>query len=610
MCGIVGYVGKRAAAPLLLEGLRRLEYRGYDSSGVAVQSGTEMRVVRAVGKLARLDEALSASPLEGTTGIGHTRWATHGRPSLANAHPHIAGDIALVHNGIIENHGRLRSELEAQGVRFTSETDTEILAHLVDRERRRGARDLLTAVRKALCHVEGAYALAVMSRDNPNVLVVAKNRSPLIVGIGNEEMICASDAPALLVHTRDVIVLEDGDIAELRPSGVRLSSLSGHEVERPLRHVEGGFADTDKGTFAHYMLKEIHEQPMALERTLHGRIDFERGTIPAEGLGLPEGLGATIDRVYFIGCGTSHHATIAGRYWMEKLARVSAICELASEVRDRDPVFGPGDLVVAVSQSGETSDTLAALQTAKAHGARILAITNVEDSAIPRAADHATYTHAGPEIGVASTKCFTAQLAVLLTLAIHLGLEKNTLSRGRARELLDSLRGIPDAIRNILQDAPMAAEAARLIAPSRDVIYLGRGLGYPIALEGALKLKECSYLHAEGYAGGEFKHGPIALIEEGMPVVVIAPRDSQYPRVASNSAEIRARGGHIVTVCTKGDEQMAGSAMAALEVPSVVEDVLPLLTVVPLQLLAYHIAVLRGTDVDQPRNLAKTVTVE
>jgi len=610
MCGIVGYVGKRAAAPILLEGLRRLEYRGYDSSGIAVQNGAEVNTVRAVGKLARLDEALSASPLRGTTGIGHTRWATHGRPSLANAHPHVAGDITLVHNGIIENHNELRAELAGQGVRFTSETDTEILAHLIDRARRQGCKDLFTAVKSALHRVEGAYAVVVMARDAPSVLVVAKHRSPLILGVGNGEMFCASDAPALYPHTRDVIVLEDGDIAELHPTGIRLASITEEEVQRPIRRVEGTLADADKGSFAHYMLKEIHEQPVALERTLQGRVDLEKGIVVSEALGIPKGLGPLVDRVYFVACGTSHHATLACRYWVEKLARVPAFCELASEVRGRDPVFGPGDLVVAVSQSGETADTLAAIQAAKAQGARVLSIANVRDSAIPRASDFACYTHAGPEIGVASTKCFTAQLAVLLMLAVHLGLERGTLSPGRAKELLGSLMTVPSLAYRTLAQGHVAAEAAPLVASSRDVLYLGRGLGYPIALEGALKLKETSYLHAEGYAAGELKHGPIALVEEGMPVVVVSTRDSQYAKVASNSAEVRARGGRIVAVHTEGDDQTSSNAVASFSVPATVEELYPLLTVIPLQLLAYHVAVLRGTDVDQPRNLAKTVTVE
>jgi len=610
MCGIVGYVGKRAAAPILLEGLRRLEYRGYDSSGIAVQNRGDVNIVRAVGKLARLDEALAASPLAGTTGIGHTRWATHGRPSLANAHPQSAGNITLVHNGIIENHDELRRDLMARGVRFASETDTEVLAHLIDRARRDGAPDLFTAVRDALRRVEGAYAIVVMARDVPNVLVVAKHRSPLILGIGDGETYCASDAPALYPHTRDIVVLEDGDIAELHPTGIRLGSITGEEVSRPIRRVEGTLADADKGSFAHYMLKEIHEQPVALERTLQGRIDLDRGVVVPDGLGIPKGIAPLVDRVYFVACGTSHHATLAGRYWVEKLARIPAICELASEVRDREPVLGPGDLVVAVSQSGETADTLAAVQAARAHGARVLSIANVKDSAIPRASDFACYTHAGPEIGVASTKCFTAQLAVLLLLAVHLGLERGTLPPGRAKELLGSLMTVPSLVYRTLARTHDIAETANFVASARDVLYIGRGLGYPIALEGALKLKEISYLHAEGYAAGELKHGPIALIEEGMPVVVVSPRDSQYAKVASNAAEVRARGARVIAVHTEGDDLASSNVAASFTVPATVEELYPLLTVIPLQMLAYHVAVLRGTDVDQPRNLAKTVTVE
>lgn len=609
MSGIVGYVGRRAAAPLLLEGLRRLEYRGYDSSGIAIQNGADVNVVRASGELTRLDEALSVSPLRGTAGVGHIRSTATGRSGNGSAHPYILGDIALVHIGNIDNRTILRTELSKQGARFGSETDAEIFAHLVDVARRGGARDLIVAVRMALRRVQGSYAVVVMARDNPNTLVVAKNRAPLIVGVGDGEMFCASER-AFLLHTRDVIVLEDGDIAELHPTGVRLSSLSGHEVERPIRRMDGGHPEDDKGGFAHYMLKEIHEQPRALDRTLRGRLDLEKGRVLEDGLGIPKGLATTLDRVYFIGCGTSHHASIAGRYWLEKLARLPAVCELASETRDREPALGPGDLVIAISQSGETADTLAAIQTVKRQGARVLSITNVRDSSISKASDFACYTLAGPEIGVASTKCFTSQLAVLLMLAIHLGLERDALSQGRARELLGSLVAMPDLIHHTLRYAHQAAEAAELVAKARDVIYLGRGLGFPVALEGALKLKETSYLHAEGYAAGELRHGPIALVEEGMPIVVIAPRDSQHPRLMANAAEVRSRGGHLITIATERDEQTAGLGAFSLEIPATVEDVLPLLTVVPLQLLAYHTAVLRGTNVDQPRNLVKAITME
>lgn len=608
MSGIVGYVGRRNAAPLLLERLRLLEDRGYDSSGIAVRNGADVNVVRASGKLSRLEEALSISPLRGTSGIGHIRSTLPGQSSFGNA-PYVLGDIALVHAGNIDNRKLLLTELSKLGARLNVETDAEIFAQLIERARRGGARSLITAVRMALRRVHGSYAVIIMARDSPNTLVVAKNHAPLIVGVGDGEMLCASD-PSLLVQSREAIVLEDGDIAELKPTSVRLFSLSGHDVEHPPRRMDGGMMDNDKGGFAHYMLKEIHEQPAALDRTLRGRLDLDRGQVLAEGLGIPQTLGRAIDRVYFIGCGTSHHATIAGRYWLEKLARLPVVCELASETRDREPILGPGDLVVAVSQSGETADTLAAIQTVKRQGARVLSITNVRDSTIPKASDFACYTHAGPEIGVASTKCFTSQLAVLLMLAIHLGLERDVLSKGHARELLGSLAAIPDLIHHTLRHADKAAEAAEIVARARDVFYLGRGLGFPIALEGALKLKETSYLHAEGYAAGELRHGPIALIEDGMPIVVIAPRDSQHPRLMANAAEVRARGGRLITVGTEGDPETSGVGAFSLEIPATMEDVLPLLTVVPLQLLAYHTAVLRGTNVDQPRNLVKAITTE
>jgi glucosamine--fructose-6-phosphate aminotransferase (isomerizing) len=610
MCGIVGYVGRRAAAPILLEGLRHLEYRGYDSAGLAIHDGRELAVVRAVGKLARLEEAVVAKPPAGTTGIGHTRWATHGRPSVANAHPHAAGQVAVVHNGIIENHALLRSELRRAGATFTSETDTEVVAHLVDRALAAGAPDLFTAVRLALRRLEGAYAIAVVARSAPDVVVVAKHRSPLIVGISEGEAICASDVPALLPLTRDVVVLEDGDMAELHPRGVRFATLDGHEVERRLRRIEGTQTDAEKGSYPHFMLKEIHEQPDAIESSLRGRLDLDAGLVNGAELGVPLGLPTSIDRVCFVACGTSHHASMAGRHWIEKLARIPATCDLASEVRDRDPVLGPRDLVIAVSQSGETADTLAAVEAAKQRGAKVLAIANVVESAIPRKSDGAVYTHAGPEIGVASTKCFTTQLSVMLQLAVHLGLERGALRRGRAREILLALAGVPELLRRVLARANTVEEAATRVAAARDVLFLGRGLGFPIALEGALKLKEVSYVHAEGYAAGEMKHGPIALIDEHTPVVVVAPRDAQHAKVASNMAEVRARGGRVVAVCTEGDDATAESAIAALAVPVAIDDVLPLLTVVPLQLLAYHAAVAKGTDVDQPRNLAKTVTVE
>jgi glucosamine--fructose-6-phosphate aminotransferase (isomerizing) len=610
MCGIVGYVGPCAATPILIDGLRKLEYRGYDSAGLAVHDGKTIEVVRAVGKLAHLDDALAKRPLHGTTGIGHTRWATHGRPSEHNAHPHSAGDVAVVHNGIIENHVALRQALEADGVRFSSDTDTEIVAHLVDRAIRHGAPSLFDAVRAALAKVEGAYAIAVVSRSAPDRLVVAKSASPLVLGLGDGETLCGSDIPAILGHTRNMLFLEDGEMAELTAEGARVETIGGDKVDRKPKRIDWSPVMAERGGYKHFMLKEIYEQPRAIEDTLRGRIDLNQAEVVAGEIGLDAELAGKIGRVYLIACGTSHYATMAGRHWIEQLARVPAVIELGSEVRYRSPVFTPDDLVVAVSQSGETADTLAAVKAARAGGAKILAICNVLDSAIARISDGALYTHAGPEIGVASTKCFTAQLAALLLLAVYLGRSRGTLSVERARAVLQALVEVSGGMRTVLGDAHRVLAIARRYHAARDMLFLGRGLGYPIALEGALKLKEIAYIHAEGYAAGEMKHGPIALIDEAMPVVVVVPRDTQYDKTISNVEEVRAREGQVIAVATEGDHEIERVAQHVVWIPKVDECVVPLLTVVPLQLLAYYIADLKGTDVDQPRNLAKTVTVE
>jgi glucosamine--fructose-6-phosphate aminotransferase (isomerizing) len=593
-----------------MEGLRKLEYRGYDSAGLAVHDGKAIEIVRAVGKLARLDDALHRTPLAGSTGIGHTRWATHGKPNEQNAHPHSAGDVAVVHNGIIENHIALRRALEADGVRFASDTDTEIIAHLVDRAMRAGAPSLFEAVRKALGAIEGAYAIAVMSRACPDRIVVAKNASPLVIGLAENETLCGSDIPALLAHTRDMIFLEDGEMAELAAGSARIETTGGAKVERKPKRIDWSPVMAERGGYKHFMLKEIHEQPRAIEDTLRGRIDRNASSVIAGEVGLDPDIAKAISRVYLIACGTSHHASIVGRYWFEQLARVPAVVELASEVRYRDPVFTPNDLVVAVSQSGETADTLAAVKAARAGGAKVLAVANVLDSALPRTADGALYTHAGPEIGVASTKCFTTQLAALLLLSTFVGRCRGTLPVDRARSVLQALVEVSGAMRTVLEEAPKVLAIARRYHQSRDMLFLGRGLGYPIALEGALKVKEISYIHAEGYAAGEMKHGPIALIDEAMPVVVVCPKDSHYEKTLSNVQEVRAREGQVIAVATRGDAAIENLAQHVIALPEVDEAVLPLLTVLPLQLLAYYIADLKGTDVDQPRNLAKTVTVE
>jgi glucosamine--fructose-6-phosphate aminotransferase (isomerizing) len=610
MCGIVGYVGPRSAAPIIVDGLRKLEYRGYDSAGIAIHDGKSIEIVRALGKLARLGEALEKRTLPGGTGIGHTRWATHGRPSEINAHPHSAGPVAVVHNGIIENHVAVRQELEAQGVKLLSDTDTELVAHLIHRELNAGAPDLFEATRRTLRRVHGAYGIAVLSRAEPDVIVVARNGSPLVVGLGDGEMLCGSDIPALLAHTRKMIFLEDGDMAELRSGGYRIETVAGDKVERKVRHIDWSPVQAEKAGYKHFMLKEIHEQPEVVEATLRGRIDLAAGDVHAAEIGVTPELARELRRVYFIACGTSHHAAMAGRYWIEKLAKVPAVVELASEVRYREPVFFPDDLVVAISQSGETIDTLFAVKAAKAAGAKVLAVCNVVDSAIPRLSDGALYTHAGPEIGVASTKCFTAQLAALVLLAVYLGRRRGTLPQDKARDLLQALWETPSHMREVLGDADYVHVIAKKLTHARDVLFLGRGLGFPIALEGALKLKEISYAHAEGYAAGEMKHGPIALIDENLPVVIIAPHDGQYEKVLSNMQEVRAREGQVIAVATRGDEAVMELGQHFVWLPRVAEDVLPLLTVLPLQLIAYYVANLKGNDVDQPRNLAKTVTVE
>jgi glucosamine--fructose-6-phosphate aminotransferase (isomerizing) len=634
MCGIVGYVGPKQCAPLLVDGLRRLEYRGYDSAGLALHTGNTnerggIEIVRAVGKLVNLEAALEKNPLTGTTGIGHTRWATHGRPSEVNAHPHVAGNVAVVHNGIIENHVALRRELESRGVRFASDTDTEIVAHLVDRALRAGAPRLVDAVRAALVQVHGSYAIAVLGADAPDEIVVAKADSPLVIGLGKGETLCASDIPALLAHTREVVFLQDGEVATLTRSGAEIVTLDGAPVSRPPKTIDWSATQAERGGYKHFMLKEIHEQPRAVEDTLRGRVDLAEGDVLGEEIGIPAELARSIRRVYFVACGTSAHAAMAGRYWVEQIARVPAVVEIGSEVRYREPVFGPDDLVVAVSQSGETLDTLAAVKTAKACGAHILAVANVIDSAIPRISDASLYTHAGPEIGVASTKCFTTQLVALLLLAVYLGRRRGTLGQDEARRILDALAKVPHQMREVLAKADDLKYLAKKYMRSAHMLFLGRGTGYPIALEGALKLKEISYIHAEGYAAGEMKHGPIALIDEEMPVVVVCPQDAHYRKTFSNMQEVQARAGRIIAVCTEGDQDVRSLLVADLaprggrrpgtppppepdmvEIPAAAPEVLPLLSVIPLQLLAYYIADFKGTDVDQPRNLAKTVTVE
>jgi glucosamine--fructose-6-phosphate aminotransferase (isomerizing) len=610
MCGIVGHVGDEQATPILLDGLRRLEYRGYDSAGLAVHSSDGIEIVRAVGKLRNLEKALSEKGLPGKVGIGHTRWATHGRPSEANAHPHVAGPVAVVHNGIIENHLELRDELEASGFEIVSDTDTEIIAHLIHRETKAG-HDLVTSIRRSLEHVEGAYAIAVLSEQEPDRVIVAKNSSPLVIGVSKGATYCASDIPALLPYTNEMVFLEDGEIAVLEAEGFTLTKLDGTPVSRGSRKISWSPVMAEKDGFKHFMLKEIFEQPRALEDTLRGRLDRENADVFSAEVGLSDDDAKRIKRVILLACGTSHHATIAGRYWLEELAKVPTIAELASEFRGRDAVVGEGDLVIAVSQSGETIDTLMAAKEAKERGAQVLAIANVNGSAIPRMADASFYTHAGPEIGVASTKCFMTQLANLLMFSIWLGRRRGTIDDALAGELVEGLARIPQVISERLRKTHLAvADMMGDFADARDVLFLGRGLSFPMALEGALKLKEISYVHAEGYAAGEMKHGPIALLDAHVPVVVVMPQDRHYDRVSSNMQEARAREAKIIGVTTVGDTQAQSLCDRFVEVAATHEALTPFVTVVPLQLYAYCVADHKGTDVDQPRNLAKTVTVE
>ena len=589
-----------------MSGLRRLEYRGYDSAGVAVLSGGKMQILRCRGKLSALEALLAEKALQGTLGIGHTRWATHGRPSDENAHPHKAGPVAVVHNGIVENHVALRERLQAAGRTFSSQTDTEVIAHLVDEALAKGSKTLVAAVREALAQVEGSYAVAVVSDRHPGEFVVAKLASPLVLGVGEGEVFVASDAPALLEYTREVIFLEDGDVVAIKADQVEIMDLAGKPVARAKKTITWTAAQAEKAGYPHFMLKEIHEQPRAVSDTLRGRLLPDTNDAVLGDEELPE----IPKRMVILACGTSYHAGLVGKFLLESTARIPCEVDLASEFRYRDPVVGPGDLVVAISQSGETADTLAAVKEAKGRGATTLAICNVVDSAIARACHRVLYTHAGPEIGVASTKCFTAQLAALAVLAIHVGKRSGNLKDADASALIAELLHIPAKMTETLQGLTGIKELARKHVHARDFLFLGRGTSYPIALEGALKLKEISYIHAEGYAAGEMKHGPIALIDDGLPVVVIAPLGKGYDKVLSNLAEVRAREGHVIAVATVGDKSITQYCQDILWVQDAPHLLQPLLTVLPLQMLAYAVAVARGTDVDQPRNLAKSVTVE
>ena len=606
MCGIVGYVGSEPCVDILVDGLRRLEYRGYDSAGLAIMHDGSSAILRSEGKLDNLARRVREQPPQGTLGIGHTRWATHGRPSELNAHPHKYGRAAVVHNGIIENHSALRATLSSKGHEFSSETDTEIVAHLVDSELKAGT-DPLEAVRKALTQVQGAYAIGVMIDGVPDQIICARHDAPLILGIGEGANYVASDIPAILSRTRDMIFLNEHDIAVVRSDRVSICDLEGSPVERQVERITWDAMMAEKDGHKHFMLKEIHEQPRAVTDTIRDRLSPTQGDAFIDGFELDA---TAVRRVVMLACGTSWHASLVGKFLIESLARIPVEVDLGSEFRYRDPMVGDSDLIVAVSQSGETADTLAAMREGCRKGARALSIVNVVGSSIARESSGVLYTHAGPEIGVASTKAFTTQLAALVLLAIHLGRRTKALSSDAAGELIQELMAIPEKMKDVLDHAATIDVIARRYATARDFLFLGRGINYPIALEGALKLKEISYIHAEGYPAGEMKHGPIALIDEQMPVVVLAPRGSAYEKIINNLAEVRARQGKVIAVASRGDREIGGIVDDVIQIPDVRPELQPLLTVLPLQLLSYRIADVRGTDVDQPRNLAKSVTVE
>ena len=608
MCGIVGYVGPREAAGILVEGLRRLEYRGYDSAGIAVVNGNGLEIRKAAGKLSSLEQQLANAMPHGTIGIGHTRWATHGAPTTPNAHPHTDQNerIAVIHNGIIENAGSIRKMLEQRGHSFHSDTDTEVLVHLVG-EFYQGS--LEEAVATALREVDGAYGLAFISEDEPDVIVAARKGSPLLVGVGEGEYFIASDASPLLEHTRSVVYLDDGEMAILTRDGYRIRNLETDRIEKPVNQIEWDLAAVERGGYAHFMLKEIFEQPESLWNTLRGHLLEDEGTSRVTGLNLSDEQIKQLDRIVITACGTSWHSGLIGEYMLEELARIPVEVEYASEFRYRNPVVDERTLVIGISQSGETADTLAAIREAKLRGARTIGLVNVVGSTIAREVDGGIYLHAGPEVGVASTKAFTSQVAALALVALRFARLRN-LSILQGRDLIKHLQELPAHIQTILDKAPEIEALAERFVRAPNALFLGRGVNFPAALEGALKLKEISYIHAEGYPAAEMKHGPIALIDEMMPVVFLAPNDAVYQKVLSNMEEVRARGGKVIAIVNECDAEVERLANACMAIPVTHELLSPILTVIPLQLFAYYVAVRRGCNVDQPRNLAKSVTVE
>jgi glucosamine--fructose-6-phosphate aminotransferase (isomerizing) len=615
MCGIIGYIGPKPVVPILIDGLRRLEYRGYDSAGIAVVRGGHVELRRSAGKLARLEEAIRTDPVDGEYGLGHTRWATHGRPTEENAHPHrdCSGRLVVVHNGIIENYLDLKQELQREGHTFVTETDTEVVAHLVERESRAGG-PLEEAVRRSLTRMRGMYALVLLSADDPDKLVAARNGPPLVVGLGDGEFFVASDIPAILNHTRDVVFLADEEMAVLTRAGVAFSRFNGTSLDRKSQRVQWDPIQAEKAGYKHFMLKEIFEQPAAARDTVLGRVSLETGRVFLDEINLTDDQLARVQKVVLLACGTSWHAGLVGKFLIEELAQLPVEVDYGSEYRYRNPVVDDRSLAVVITQSGETADTLAALREATRKGARSVAVCNVVGSMATREADGTIYTHAGPEIGVASTKAFTSQLVALYLLALNLAQARRTLQPQEARVHLEGLLRLPQILEWTLKASAGVEEIAKSFHQQRDFLYLGRGINYPIALEGALKLKEISYIHAEGYPAGEMKHGPIALIDENLPVVALAPRDHVFEKMLGNIQEAKARGGSVIAVTNGGDEGIRDLLDPATDflitLPTVHRLLTPAVFVLPLQLLAYHIAVRRGADVDQPRNLAKSVTVE
>ena len=609
MCGIVGYLGPKDTAEVLMEGLRRLEYRGYDSAGIAVFHGGKIEVRRARGKLKILEEAIAGESFEGNVGIGHTRWATHGRPSDINAHPHKAGSIAVVHNGIIENYLSLKKVLMERGHVFTSETDTEVISHLIDHFLRKGLA-FEEAVRHALLEIKGSYALGVLCEEEPNKLIGARSESPLVVGLGEGELFIASDTPAVLTYTRDFIFLEDGEMAVLSDGEVEILDLEGKGVPREPKRVMWNPLMAEKGGYKHFMLKEIMEQPRAVTDTIRGRISEGRSEIIFDGLDSDEKMLEEIDKIAIVACGTSYHAALVGRYLVESLCRIPVETDIGSEFRYRNPLVDERTLLVAISQSGETADTLAALREGKKRGARTLAICNVVESSLSRESDYTIFTYAGPEIGVASTKAFSTQLVTLYLVSLFLGKRSGQIGHAQMGEYIEELVKLPHLLEEVVRGHKEIARVARKYVHAKNFLYLGRGINYPIALEGALKLKEISYIHAEGYPAGEMKHGPIALIDQEMPVVVLATRDDTYEKVMNNIEEVHAREGRIIALASQDDGEIASKVEDVISIPPTISILTPVLLTIPLQLLAYYIADFKGNDVDQPRNLAKSVTVE